>query len=237
MYMEAKETKICPHCGKEILAVAKKCKYCQKWISDPSIPAEKQIEVDTTNLQSVSIDKTDSEDKQTANRSVKRRKLLWISLAVMFIVAIIGTIKNYKDDEAKKESIRIANEKREQEWVAEHSCAGINPKEYYKDEGYVKAVIDKMGTMVYSSREPDRKVEITLHGNSDLVEIVDEGTKMTYSYRPSYDYGITIVDYDGSGIAWLWNYYVDPSLKVFRYKRYTDDSDIEDKYVNVYLKQ
>ena len=26
------ETKICPNCGKEILAVAKKCKYCGTWI-------------------------------------------------------------------------------------------------------------------------------------------------------------------------------------------------------------
>ena len=29
-----KETKICPFCGKEILAVAKKCKYCKKFLNE-----------------------------------------------------------------------------------------------------------------------------------------------------------------------------------------------------------
>jgi hypothetical protein len=31
-----KETKICPHCGEEILAIAKKCKYCKQWIEQPA---------------------------------------------------------------------------------------------------------------------------------------------------------------------------------------------------------
>lgn len=30
------ETRICPFCGKEILAVAKKCKHCGKWLDDKS---------------------------------------------------------------------------------------------------------------------------------------------------------------------------------------------------------
>ena len=28
------ETKICPHCGGEILAVAKKCKHCGQWLDE-----------------------------------------------------------------------------------------------------------------------------------------------------------------------------------------------------------
>lgn len=39
------ETKICPNCGKEILAVAKKCKYCGTWVEPKkegmSVPANK----------------------------------------------------------------------------------------------------------------------------------------------------------------------------------------------------
>lgn len=34
--METNETKKCPYCGQEILAVAKKCKHCGKWIAETS---------------------------------------------------------------------------------------------------------------------------------------------------------------------------------------------------------
>lgn len=235
--METKEKKICPHCGKEILATAKKCKHCKQWITESEAPSENQNIERNTNPEIVPINTSETSDVQTVKKSVKHKKLIWASLIIVFIVAIIGTIKNYKDKAAKEESIRIANEKREQEWIAKHSCAGINPREYYRDEDYVQAVIDKKGTMKYSSREPDRKVQIILHGNSDLVEIIDNGNKMTYSYQPSFDYGISIVNNDGDGIAWMCNYSSDASLKKFRYTRASEDFDLEENYVEVYLMQ
>lgn len=36
------ETKKCPYCGEEILAVAKKCKFCKKWLNEE--PSTKEIE-------------------------------------------------------------------------------------------------------------------------------------------------------------------------------------------------
>lgn len=39
--METKETKNCPYCGEEILAVAKKCKHCGEWL--PEQPKPKQM--------------------------------------------------------------------------------------------------------------------------------------------------------------------------------------------------
>jgi hypothetical protein len=34
--METRETKNCPYCGEEILAVAKKCKHCGNWLTETS---------------------------------------------------------------------------------------------------------------------------------------------------------------------------------------------------------
>ena len=39
--METRETKNCPYCGEEILAVAKKCKHCGEWL--PEQPKPKQM--------------------------------------------------------------------------------------------------------------------------------------------------------------------------------------------------
>ena len=38
--METKETKNCPYCGEEILAVAKKCKHCGEWLHEPPKPKQ-----------------------------------------------------------------------------------------------------------------------------------------------------------------------------------------------------
>ena len=38
--METKETKKCPYCGEEILAVATKCKHCRKWLPKDEEPKE-----------------------------------------------------------------------------------------------------------------------------------------------------------------------------------------------------
>lgn len=37
------ETKPCPHCGKSILAVARKCRYCRGWTDVAPVDAEPEI--------------------------------------------------------------------------------------------------------------------------------------------------------------------------------------------------
>lgn len=47
-----KETKICPYCGGEILAVATKCKHCKKWIDKPN-EAQDTSKDEPTNVSSI----------------------------------------------------------------------------------------------------------------------------------------------------------------------------------------
>lgn len=39
------ETKRCPYCGEEILAVAKKCKHCGEWIEQKTKAEEQEDSV------------------------------------------------------------------------------------------------------------------------------------------------------------------------------------------------
>lgn len=56
------EMKICPFCGKEILAVAKMCKYCREWLPDESTKTVKPIETKLANTEECSQENP-TEDK------------------------------------------------------------------------------------------------------------------------------------------------------------------------------
>ena len=43
--MNSQETKQCPYCGEEILAIAKKCKYCNEWLDKEAIEPKKKKKV------------------------------------------------------------------------------------------------------------------------------------------------------------------------------------------------
>ena len=45
------EMKVCPFCGKEILAVAKMCKYCREWLPEEPTNTAKTVETEMANTE------------------------------------------------------------------------------------------------------------------------------------------------------------------------------------------
>ena len=53
------EMKVCPYCGNEILAVAKKCKFCKQWLPEENVVSDNNSNDDAPtdiNIQNVSTD-------------------------------------------------------------------------------------------------------------------------------------------------------------------------------------
>ncbi|MCH5309897.1 MAG: zinc ribbon domain-containing protein [Prevotella sp.] len=80
-----KETKNCPYCGEEILAVAKKCKHCGTWLeeSHQSDTPMGQKAPEGGNQQAQDID---SNEKGT-----KTRKIL-LALGALVVIGIVGFV-------------------------------------------------------------------------------------------------------------------------------------------------
>ena len=119
--METKETKKCPYCGGEILAVATKCKHCRKWLPKDEEPkeapheevqpeqtpvepevtplSETQEMAETQELPTVTPSETIQEETPTETPQVKaeqprekKSKRCYMVFAAIGIVLLLGVI-------------------------------------------------------------------------------------------------------------------------------------------------
>lgn len=189
--METKEKKICPHCGKEILATAKKCKHCKQWLEDKSISQDDENTDGNVEMQSSVPEITNLKSDKPFR---KKRKNIWIagSLGIIILAFLPLGINWYKEDsiERDKEQYR--------QWLMVHSYGEVDYRKYSHFKDYVEAALDKK-SLKFKGYNGSFSVNITLigFGNQAIARVRDEENVRFEGTFNVNDDGILLCDSSG----------------------------------------
>lgn len=187
------EVKQCPYCGKEILAVAKKCKHCGKWLNETNLHEQKQPE----KVIEKSIPKT--------TNSSSNSKLWMISCIIegVIIVALLGCffLKNDKyylvaDSKWTPNSdfsrfITIVSDDKADAYPAEKGWSGNLMLAVSKGDGGISPILSS--DEVCRSKEFHELTNLTPEQVSGLVYSFYPSTQLAdvvyFAYTPMYSDG------------------------------------------------
>ena len=120
------ETKICPYCGEEIKAVAKKCRFCGQWLNEDTnevvakdeevkpqevdpveqVAPNEEAEEDNKATETVVTSKPDSETSTKGSADSKKNVVYWVVgiLAAVVLVGIGFLLGNNKSDTSEEQT-------------------------------------------------------------------------------------------------------------------------------------
>ena len=107
------DTKICPYCGQEIKAIAKKCRFCGKWLDEDdrgdNNKPQKQQKINSQNEAINRIIKDKNKDEKQTNKYIIFILIFMFLPAIIFILIkpVLPKMKNF--DHQSKQNSNLTN--------------------------------------------------------------------------------------------------------------------------------
>ena len=122
------ETKNCPYCGEEILAVAKKCKHCGEWLD-----GSHQNEEVKPSVSSPKVEVKPQQPTVAPNKPKKNNPIIYgiIGLVVVVVIVLALTLSGSNGSSAKK--IYVTDLERKTETTTD-PLMGTSSFEYFYDK-------------------------------------------------------------------------------------------------------
>ncbi|MDY2916622.1 MAG: hypothetical protein SOT19_02625 [Muribaculaceae bacterium] len=119
------------------------------------------------------------------------KRIIWAIAALLALAGIAVSVKIYMNEKKADAEARMHSKIEYDEWFDDHSCQGIDYRDYSDFGDYVQAVFDKKRVTTYVGSEKGKEISVTFFGNSNKVRIVEDGHAIEQNYRPV-KYGIFI---------------------------------------------
>ena len=190
------ETKRCPYCGEEILAIAKKCKHCGEWLTDNTPENDSGfINLNSKNSTFEKSNTPSKREKDTDIIKVGNKRIWFILLSGLFLLVIIIAVVLGRTS-SNKETI-ISEEPIEEVEVIDNSNIQSPSDEIdFSDSWEVKYFKDSFGEDDKS--DPYIQKEFTTESEPINILFSKNGFAIFGEYFPSLVEELTIKDENGN---------------------------------------